>query len=134
TPGVARDQNINRIVSELKWRRRLTDAIGISYTPFADLRGDVYQFDNFNNPESITLVSPTGPVDHNTAQLIGDETLTRGVVDGGVTVSYPWVANTATASHIIEPIGQIVVHQESVPQRRLPDEDARSLVFDDTNL
>jgi LPS-assembly protein len=134
TPGVARDQNINRIVSELKWRRRLTDAIGISYTPFADLRGDVYQFDNFNNPESITLQSPTGPVDPNTAQLVGDETLARGVVDGGVTVSYPWVAHTAAASHIIEPIGQIVVHQESVPQRRLPDEDARSLVFDDTNL
>ena len=38
------------------------------------------------------------------------------------------------ASHIIEPIGQIVARQASVTQRRLPDEDARSLIFDDTNL
>jgi LPS-assembly protein len=34
----------------------------------------------------------------------------------------------------VEPIGQIVVHQESVSQRTMPDEDAQSLVFDDTNL
>ena len=41
---------------------------------------------------------------------------------------------TANASHIIEPIGQIIARQDAVTQRRLPDEDARSLVFDDTNL
>ncbi len=120
------NQNINRAVTELKWRRRLTDAIGISYTPFADVRGDVYQFDNFNNPADATATSA--------GTFIGEETVTRGIVDGGVTVSYPWVANTASASHVIEPIGQIVVHQENIPQRQLPDEDAQSLVFDDTNL
>ena len=49
-------------------------------------------------------------------------------------MSYPWAANTADATHIIEPIGQIVAHQQSATQRNLPDEDARSLVFDDTNL
>lgn len=119
-PGGQRTQNINRVVTELNWRRRFVDAIGISYTPFADVRGDVYQFDNYNDPTTGTLVP--------------DETMTRGIVDGGATVSYPWVANTPGATHTIEPIGQIVVHQETLPQRRLPDEDAQSLVFDDTNL
>lgn len=127
SPSGMRDQNINRVVTELRWRRRLTDAIGISYTPFADLRGDVYQFDNFTDP---TTVSPAG----HDGTLVPDETTVRGLFDAGATVSYPWVANTASASHIIEPIGQIVVHEESVTQRNLPNEDAQSLVFDDTNL
>jgi LPS-assembly protein len=124
--GQSANENINRIVSELKWRRRLTDAIGISYTPFADVRGDVYQYDNYNNPADATATYP--------GTFVGSNTVTRGIVDGGMTVSYPWVANTASASHVIEPIGQIVAHQESIPQRWLPNEDAQSLVFDDTNL
>src|SRR5262249_16918439 len=55
--GKEEDQNVNRIVTELRWRRRLTDAIGISYTPFADVRGDVYGYDNATNPESVVLNS-----------------------------------------------------------------------------
>ena len=126
-----RDQQINRVVSELKWRRRFTDVLGITYTPFGNLRGDVYQFDNFTDPESVT-VDANGVVTARTTT--NSDTTVRGSAAGGVTVAYPWVANTASASHIIEPIGQIVARQESVTQRRLPDEDARSLVFDDTNL
>ena len=53
------DQNINRVVTELKWRRRLTDALGISYTPFADIRGDVYGYDNVTDPETVVL-NPAG--------------------------------------------------------------------------
>jgi LPS-assembly protein len=120
---------MNRVITELKWRRRLTDAIGISYTPFADVRGDVYSFDNAVNPTTMHLNSSD--------VWVGDsrsDSVARGIVDGGMTVSYPWVANTASASHVIEPIGQIVVHQESIPQRQLPNEDAQSLIFDDTNL
>ncbi len=52
----------------------------------------------------------------------------------GVTVSYPWVANASYGSHVIEPIGQIIARQASIDQKTLPDEDAKSLVFDDTNL
>ncbi|MET0407433.1 MAG: LPS-assembly protein LptD [Hyphomicrobium sp.] len=129
--GRQKDQNINRIVSELKWRRRFTDAIGISYTPFADVRGDVYQFDNVADPTSVVL-NPAGTAVESLSRFSDSET--RGIVDGGATVSYPWAANAGGATHIIEPIGQIVAHQESIPQRRLPDEDAQSLVFDDTNL
>lgn len=135
--GRQQDQNINRIVTALNWRRRFTDTIGISYTPFADIRGDVYQYNNVTDPTSITLqtgIDGMPEVNRATTRIIENETVTRGVVDGGLLVSYPWVANRAGGTHIIEPIGQIVVHEESLPQRRLPNEDARSLVFDDTNL
>ncbi len=126
------DQNINRVTSELKWRRRFTDAIGITYTPFGNLRGDVYQFNDFTDPESVVVDPVTGNVVSSTA--VSSDTTIRGIAAGGVTVAYPWIANTDSASHIIEPIGQIIARQASVTQRRLPDEDARSLVFDDTNL
>lgn len=113
-------QDMNRFVTEVKWRRRFTDAIGITYTPFGELRGDIYQIDYED------------PSDPTTATL--DDTFLRGLATGGATVSYPWVANVGASSHVIEPIGQIVAHNSSVRQDDLPDEDAKSLIFDDTNL
>ncbi len=114
------DAQMSRAIAEVKWRRRLTDQLGITYTPFGELRGDLYQYDNYIDPE--------------TAQTFNSEQVARGLAAGGVTVSYPWIANTASASHIIEPIGQVIVRQASMDQAGLPDEDAKSLVFDDTNL
>lgn len=114
------EQSYERVSTEVKWRRRMTDSIGISYTPFAELRGDVYRFDNYQDP-----ILPDQVV---------EDTFTRGKATGGVTVSYPWVAHAATGSHVIEPIGQIVAHGTDSNQDDLPNEDSRSLVFDDTNL
>ena len=61
-------------------------------------------------------------------------TVTRGVASAGLLASYPWLARTSTASHVVEPIGQIIARTGSVEQRNLPNEESRSLVFDDTNL
>jgi LPS-assembly protein len=114
------DQEMARASVEVKWRRRLTDQLGITYTPFGELRGDALQFNNYR--------------DAVTAEIIENDTVARGLAAGGVTVAYPWIANTASASHIIEPIGQIITRTASVNQNEFPVEDARSLVFDDTNL
>ena len=131
TTSVIGDQNINRLTTEMKWRRRFTDSVGITYTPFANLRGDVYQFDSFTDPNSVVL-NNNGMVTN--SSVTDSDTTVRGIAAGGATVSYPWVANTDAANHIIEPIGQIIARQASVTQRNLPDEDAKSLIFDDTNL
>jgi LPS-assembly protein len=112
--------NLERASGDINWRRRLTDQIGITYTPFANVRGDVYSVKDGLNPES--------------GAVIGDETGARGVASAGVLAAYPWIANSASASHVIEPIGQLIGRTAKVTQRRLPDEDAKSLVFDDTNL
>lgn len=117
---LSRTQNVTKLTSQVKWRRKFTDALGISYTPFGELRGDVYELNDYFDPQA--------------EQIQSNDTVTRGVATAGATVSYPWVANTANASHVIEPIGQIVARQASVTQARLPNEDAKSLVFDDTNL
>ena len=120
-PFADTNQQMNRVVTELNWRRRFTDPIGITYTPFAQLRGDAYQISNFFDP-----FDPTAPLQ--------ETSFARGLALGGVTVAYPWVANTARGSHVIEPIGQIIGRQASIKQDGLPNEDAQSLIFDDTNL
>ena len=68
------------------------------------------------------------------AGAVADDTVLRGVAAAGVLYSYPFVAHTASASHVFAPTAQIIVRQNTADQQRLPDEDAKSLVFDDTLL
>jgi LPS-assembly protein len=107
--------------TELTWRRKIIDGVGEVWTPFANARGDVYNYANALDP--VTL------------KPIPDNTALYGVAAGGLTYSYPFVAHTEGASHVIEPIAQIIARESTpITQQRLPNEDARSLIFDDTLL
>jgi LPS-assembly protein len=110
----------NHAVAQVNWRSKVVDGIGEVWAPFANLRGDVYNYSNALDP---TTLRP-----------IPDGTVTRGMAVAGMTYSYPFVAQTESASHVIEPTAQIIVRPNNVAQRLLPDEDAKSLVFDDTLL
>lgn len=109
-------------VSDINWRRKIVDGIGQTWTPFANVRGDVYQFKDTRDP--VTGLSAPG------------DTYYRGVSTVGLTYAYPFVAHTSTASHVVEPVVQVV--NRSVlgkqDQTLLPNEDAKSVVFDDTSL
>jgi LPS-assembly protein len=104
-------------VAEANWRRKMVDPIGQVWTPFGSLRGDIYSWSNAVGPG----IAP-------------EDTIVRGMATGGVLYSYPFVAHSGWASHVFEPTAQVVVRPNSIDQRRTPDEDARSLVFDDTLL
>jgi LPS-assembly protein len=99
----------------------MIDPIGQVWTPFASFRGDIASWTNLRDPFDTTKVLP-------------DDTIVRGMAVAGLTYSYPFVAHTKNATHILEPTAQIIVRPNSVDQRKLPNEDARSLVFDDTLL
>jgi LPS-assembly protein len=114
------ESNVNRFTASVGWRRTLTDPVGQTYTPFFSVRGDV--------------ISTKDTVDPVTRLVIDDQSVTRGVATAGLLYAYPWVMATQNASHTIEPVAQVIARQNSVDQRRLPDLDARSLVFDDMNL
>ena len=110
----------HRASVDITWRRKLMDSIGITYTPFANLRGDIASYKDVVDPLTDTLV---------------DKTDVRGTAAAGVLVAYPWIKHTANASHIIEPLAQLIFRGNRVGQQNnLPNEDARSLLFDDTNL
>lgn len=122
------NQSTSRIATELTWRRQLIDSIGITYTPFANVRGDIARYDNYRDASARdTLAELNNP-------SLEDDTLTHGVASAGATISYPWIAASSVGAHTVEPIGQIIARTQTNSQGQRPNEDAQSLVFDDTNL
>ena len=99
----------------------MIDRIGEVFTPFARIRGDLYGVNEFVDPET----------DLNSSGALG-----RGVAVGGAEYRYPFIATTGSVAHVFEPIGQIIGRPNSVgiDQSEIPNEDAKSLVFDDTIL
>jgi LPS-assembly protein len=116
--NVGTDTNV--AVAEANWRRKMVDPIGQVWTPFSYARGDVTNYADAVDP--VTL-----------APIVSD-TVYRGVAAGGLLYSYPFVAHGAGGSHVLAPTAQIIARQNRVNQRNLPDEDAKSLIFDDTLL
>ena len=111
----------NRLVAEANWRRKMIDPVGQVWTPFANARGDIYSYANARDP-------------NNPNNFIPDDTLVRGSGAVGMLYSYPFVAHSGWATHVFEPTAQVIVRPNRIDQRRTPDEDARSLIFDDTLL
>ena len=118
----------DRLIVEGNWRRQMIDGIGEVFTPFAQLRGDVYNVSGVNN------ATVTGSEDLVT-QNPDNGFVTRGDAVAGLEYRYPFVATTGSVTHVFEPIAQIIARPNSAgPQQDIPNEDALSLVFDDTLL
>ena len=111
----------NRLIMQTAWRRQMIDRIGQVYTPFAQLRGDVYGVNEFADPA--TGFESSGA-------------LVRGTAVGGAEYRYPFIGTTGSVAHVFEPIAQVIGRPDSVgvDQSEIPNEDAKSLVFDDTIL
>ena len=106
----------------------MIDGIGEVFTPFAQLRGDIYGVGGVDNqalngsPDFVSETPDNGAI-------------LRGNALGGIEYRYPWMASTGSVTHVFEPIGQIIVRPNSLGnQQDIPNEDALSLVFDDTLL
>lgn len=107
--------NSDRFIVQANWRRQIIDSIGEVYTPFAQLRGDAYHIENYPGHT--------------------DNSLVRGNALVGGEYSYPFVATTGNVTNVIEPVAEIIARPNSVGnQNQIPNEDAQSLVFDDTIL
>lgn len=112
-------RDTDHVVTQAQWRRTLTDDFGQRFTPFGQARGDVYHVSSFRD-----INGDSGP----------DDTFTRQMVLGGLDYRYPFVAHTDNASHVIEPVAQIIARSNVANNDKVPNEDSQSLVFDDTLL
>jgi LPS-assembly protein len=116
------------LISEANWRRQMIDGIGEVFTPFFQLRGDLYNVSGANS----NSLSGTEDID---TQVPTDGFTARGNALAGIEYRYPFVATSGPITHVIEPIGQIIARPASIgDQQDIPNEDALSLVFDDTLL
>ncbi|MEZ5925090.1 MAG: LPS-assembly protein LptD [Hyphomicrobiaceae bacterium] len=120
--SLSRDEgtDTNRIIAEVNWRRQMIDGLGQVYTPFAFARGDAYAVSNV--------------IDETTGVQTAEDNITRGQVGAGLQYQYPFVTHTDWGAHVIEPVVQIVARPDHIEQIPVPNEDAQSLVFDDTLL
>ncbi|MDA7946678.1 MAG: LPS-assembly protein LptD [Hyphomicrobiaceae bacterium] len=121
--SLTRDDNgtdSSRLITQVKWRKQIIDRRGQVITPFASARGDVYDNSAFVDPV--------------TGRAESGGTTLRGTAYAGAEYRFPLVKHTRNAAHIVEPIAQIIARPTTTDQFDVPNEDARSLVFDDTLL
>ncbi|MEX2166396.1 MAG: LPS-assembly protein LptD [Methyloceanibacter sp.] len=122
----------NRLITEVNWRRQMIDGIGQVFTPFGRLRGDVYDVSNDLSGVAASSVDNTVFLENNP---LDDGTFWRGNAVAGMEYRYPFIAYTRNISHVLEPIGQIIARPDSIGnQQEIPNEDALSLIYDDTIL
>jgi LPS-assembly protein len=109
------------------WRREFIDPAGQVWTPFAYLRADNFWIaPDFNGYQNANL-----------SNYIEDEDdyLFRAMPAVGLEYRYPFVADLGTSGRqVIEPIAQVIARPNETKIGHLPNEDAQSLVFDDTSL
>lgn len=109
------------------WRRTFIDDAGQSFTPFTYLRADAF----FTNPSLSGYQNALVP----TIANVGEGFNGRVIPAVGLDYRYPFVSDFGPLGvHTIEPIAQIVARPSETRIGRLPNEDAQSLVFDDTSL
>ncbi|WP_172891559.1 LPS-assembly protein LptD [Cohaesibacter sp. ES.047] len=104
---------------EASWKRRFVAPGGQLITPFSSLRGDVYW-----------MPSKSGAP----AALVDEDTAFRGMPTIGIDYRLPILATAGNTSHIIEPIGQVILRPNETRIGELPNDDAQSLIFDDSIL
>lgn len=140
TPGFAGDYT--RLSLNAQWRKTFTDSIGQRITPFAGLRGDILRYNVANTTSQVDVIDGAYPVlasvplTTTIPSLLAseDDLIFRGMPMAGVDYRYPFVATQGNVTHLFEPIAQIIVRPNETRIGQIPNEDAHSLVYDDTTL
>ena len=132
--GIAGDYT--RASVALSWRRSFIDPIGQVWTPFASLRTDVAVVGLKNSTYSPAPNSIDVYGNDKQRFFLGDNTdmFARVMPMTGLEYRYPLIAQTGSFTHQLEPIAQIMARPNETKIGQLPNEDAQSLVFDDTVL
>jgi LPS-assembly protein len=135
--GIAGDYA--RASAQVSWQRKFIDPIGEEWTPFVFARvdGETTQLDQ---GQTFTFVNGaiTDSISNSSQPAFfagrDEETTMRGMPGAGIEYRYPFVSTSALGRQVIEPIAQVIVRPNEYLPKLQPNEDAQSLVFDDTNL
>jgi LPS-assembly protein len=111
-----------RMSAEMNWRKQVIDPLGQVWTPFASIRGDAAALSVQNNTGVSNFIMP------------GDTQIERAMPTVGFEYRFPFMGVESWGTQTIEPIAQVIVRPNETSIGKLPNEDAQSLIFDDTNL
>ncbi len=124
---------------QASWTRRIIDPLGEVWTPFAFARVDG-ETAALNLSRNFTYTSANGSSTvSNGAQSAffdgaGSGSAARAMAGFGLDYRYPFVARSAFATQTFEPIAQLIFRPNEYIPKVQPNEDAQSLVFDETTL
>ena len=135
--GIAGDYT--RASGQLSWQRGYIDPVGEVWKPylFARLDGEATEL---NETGSITYASALGTSTvANSSQAAffsgsNQGAFARGMAGAGLEYRFPFTSTSSWGTQTITPIAQFIARPSEVIPRIQPNEDAQSLVFDDTNL
>jgi LPS-assembly protein len=133
--GIAGDYA--RVSEQVSWQRKFIDPLGESWTPFVFARVDGEM--TALNTAGVYGYGPGGSSVYNSGQTsyFGGEqsgSNSRAMPGVGLEYRYPLVSYSAFGQQVLEPIAQLIVRPDEVIPKLQPNEDAQSLVFDETNL
>ena len=112
----------SRFSAQAHWRRTFTDSLGQQFTPFASLRADAGSMQIANDPGVSNYLST------------GDTNLVRAMPTVGLEYRYPFISVQSWGTQTVEPIAQVIARPNEMQAGKWPNEDAQSLIFDDSNL
>jgi LPS-assembly protein len=112
----------SRFSAEANWRRSITDQFGQVFTPFASVRVDAGAMQIHNDPSVSNYIDT------------GETNLVRAMPTIGVEYRYPFISVQSWGTQTFEPIAQVILRPNEMQSGRWPNEDAQTLMFDDSNL
>src|SRR6185312_13024765 len=112
----------SRFSAEAHWRRSFTDSFGQVFTPFASVQVDAGAM-NIDSEPGVSNFAQTGETD-----------LVRAMPVIGLEYRYPFISVESWGTQTVEPIAQLIARPNEPQIGEWPNEDAQSLIFDDSNL
>jgi LPS-assembly protein len=131
--------NFSRASLQVSWQRKITDPLGEVWTPFVFARLDGEGTD-LNTSQTFTFVNGTITDSISNSEQPAffagqtNDVAARAMPGVGLEYRYPWFSSTPIGTQVIEPIAQIIARPNEINPKLQPNEDAQSLVFDDTTL
>lgn len=102
-------------VTRLRWRREMTSAAGVLFTPFGEVRSDLYISENVPGSSS-------------------QEAETHFLPSAGFDLRWPLLADHGVAQGVMTPVFQIIAAPSEPGTANRGNEDAITLNFDSTSL
>ena len=112
----------SRFSAETHWRASYTDSFGQVFTPFASLRADAGSMQINSDPGVANYIAT------------GNSDLVRAMPTVGVEYRFPFISVESWGTQTLEPIAQVIARPNETQIGKWPNEDAQSLIFDDSNL
>lgn len=124
----------SRMTAETEWKRSIITDGGLVITPSLHAQGDVNLVNFADVSEASIRAMAMNPLIDVDAEVRSE--YFRYMATAGLEARWPVLFSTSSATHVLEPIGQIFARPDEryAGSLGIPNEDAQSLVFDASSL